>query len=72
MFFFDDDYALYRDLLREACSGEGVERGRPLGAPSFLDRVAALTGRNPRPGKRGRPKGETSADRTTPVQWGYM
>jgi len=30
--------------------------GRPLGAPDFLDRLAALTGRNPRPGKRGRKK----------------
>ena len=28
--------------------------GRPLGSPAFLDRVAALTGRDPRPAKRGR------------------
>src|SRR5260370_24816381 len=28
--------------------------GRPLGAGAFLDRLAALTGREPRPGKRGR------------------
>src|SRR5208337_588116 len=28
--------------------------GRPLGAGDFLDRLAALTGRDPRPGKRGR------------------
>src|SRR5208337_4941616 len=28
--------------------------GRPLGADAFLDRVAGLTGRDPRPGKRGR------------------
>ncbi len=28
--------------------------GRPLGSAAFLDRVAALTGRDPRPGKRGR------------------
>ena len=27
--------------------------GRPLGADAFLDRLAALTGRDPRPGKRG-------------------
>jgi putative transposase len=27
--------------------------GRPLGAPTFLDRLAALTGRDPRPPKRG-------------------
>ena len=28
--------------------------GRPLGAAPFLDRLAALTGRDPRPQKRGR------------------
>jgi putative transposase len=28
--------------------------GRPLGPPEFLDRLAALAGRDPRPGKRGR------------------
>ncbi len=28
--------------------------GRPLGRPAFLDRLAALTGRDPRPQKRGR------------------
>ncbi len=28
--------------------------GRPLGGAAFLDRLAALTGRDPRPGKRGR------------------
>jgi putative transposase len=28
--------------------------GRPLGDQAFLDRLAALTGRDPRPGKRGR------------------
>ncbi len=28
--------------------------GRPLGAAAFLDRLAAQTGRDPRPGKRGR------------------
>jgi putative transposase len=28
--------------------------GRPLGAGAFLDRLAALTGRDPRPGRRGR------------------
>jgi hypothetical protein len=32
--------------------------GRPLGAPAFLDRLAALTGRDPRPRKRG-PKPRT-------------
>jgi hypothetical protein len=28
--------------------------GRPLGTSAFLGRLAALTGRDPRPGKRGR------------------
>ena len=28
--------------------------GRPLGPPAFLDRLAALAGREPRPGKRSR------------------
>ena len=28
--------------------------GRPLGPPEFLDRLAALAGRDPRPGTRGR------------------
>src|SRR5208337_3584486 len=27
--------------------------GRPLGSPAFLERLAALTGRDPRPRKRG-------------------
>ena len=27
--------------------------GRPLGSPAFLDRLATLTGRDPRPAKRG-------------------
>ena len=35
--------------------------GRPLGSPAFLDRVAALTGRDPRPAKRGpKPRGGTA------------
>ena len=33
-------------------AAEGI--GRPLGSPAFLDRVAGLMGRNPRPGKPGR------------------
>jgi putative transposase len=32
--------------------------GRPLGSPDFLDRLAARTGRDPRPGKRGCKKQE--------------
>ncbi len=34
--------------------------GRPLGSPDFLDRLAARTGRDPRPGKRGRKKREAA------------
>ena len=33
-------------------AAEGI--GRPLGSPAFLDRLAGLMGRNPRPGKPGR------------------
>jgi REP-associated tyrosine transposase len=29
---------------------------RPLGGPAFLDRIAALLGRDPRPPRRGRPR----------------
>jgi putative transposase len=32
--------------------------GRPLGSPEFLDRLKILTGRDPRPAKRGRKKAE--------------
>jgi len=39
--------------------------GRPLGGPAFLERVAASTGRDPRPAKRGRkPRGETPGGAT--------
>ncbi len=39
--------------------------GRPLGGPAFLERVAASTGRKPRPAKRGRkPRGETPGGAT--------
>ena len=37
--------------------------GRPLGSPAFLDRVAALSGRDPRPAKRGRKRREETAAR---------
>jgi putative transposase len=33
-------------------AAEGI--GRPLGSPAFLDRLASVTGRNPRPGRPGR------------------
>ena len=35
--------------------------GRPLGAEAFLERLAALTGRDPRPARRGRKPGEDRA-----------
>jgi len=39
--------------------------GRPLGADAFLERLAALTGRDPRPGKRGRKsRAAAKAERT--------
>jgi putative transposase len=42
-------------LIAALRGGETI--GRPLGSPTFLDRVAALTGRNPRPAKRGPKRG---------------
>jgi putative transposase len=51
------------DKLAAIRAAEGV--GRPLGSKTFLDRVAALTFRNPRPGKPGRkPKGSVAAQAT--------
>jgi putative transposase len=44
-------------LVAALRGGETI--GRPLGSPSFLDRVAALTGRNPRPAKRGPKRSES-------------
>ena len=53
----------FADLIDEAPPGEALAAlraaetiGRPLGSPAFLDRLAALTGRDARPRKRG-PKG---------------
>jgi len=50
----------FGDLIDAEASDEataalrGAETiGRPLGSPAFLDRIAALTGRDPRPQKRG-------------------
>ena len=45
-------------LVAALRGGETI--GRPLGSPSFLDRVATLTGRNPRPAKRGPKRGGAS------------
>jgi hypothetical protein len=42
-------------ILRAARRPARTRRdGRPPGSPAFLDRVAALIGRDPRPRKRGR------------------
>ncbi len=38
-------------------AAEGI--GRPIGSPAFLDRLAILAGRDPRPRKPGRKAGET-------------
>jgi putative transposase len=53
----------FADLIDQPLPAERVAAlraaetiGRPLGAPAFLDHVAALAGRDPRPQKRG-PKG---------------
>ena len=42
-------------------AAEGV--GRPLGSEAFVDRVAGLAGRNPRPGKPGRKRKSAEAIR---------
>jgi hypothetical protein len=39
--------------LSPQCLRASETIGRPLGSPSFLDRVAKLVGRDPRPAKRG-------------------
>jgi putative transposase len=45
------------ELSRALRQSEGT--GRPLGSSRFLDRVEAVLGRNPRPGKRGpKPKAD--------------
>ncbi len=59
--------ARFADLLEEEPEAEAVAAlraaegiGRPLGSAAFLDRLAEETGRDPRPGKRGRkPKPRT-------------
>ncbi len=45
------DEAAAPDLMAALRGAETI--GRPLGSPAFLDRLAALTGRDPRPGRRG-------------------
>jgi putative transposase len=51
---FADLIAEEPDPARVAALRTAETIGRPLGAAAFLDRLAALTGRDPRPGKRGR------------------
>ena len=51
---FADLLAEEPDPARIAALRAAETIGRPLGAGAFLDRLAALTGRDPRPGKRGR------------------
>jgi len=53
----------FADLLKEEAEPAKLAAlraaetiGRPLGSPDFLDRLAAQTGLDPRPGKRGRKK----------------
>jgi len=50
----------FGDLIDAPASDEAMAAlraaetiGRPLGSPAFLDRIAALAGRDPRPRKRG-------------------
>jgi putative transposase len=55
----------FADLIETAPSAEAVSAlraaetiGRPVGSPDFLDRLAAVIGRDPRPKQRGpKPKG---------------
>ena len=51
---FADLIAEEPDPARIAALRAAETIGRPLGAGAFLDRLAALTGRDRRPGKRGR------------------
>src|SRR5271165_1874585 len=60
---FADLIAEEPDPARIAALRAAETIGRPLGADAFLDRVAALTGRDPRPGKRGRKSRVSEAER---------
>ena len=50
---FADRIAEEADAALVAALRAAETIGRPLGPPAFLDRLAALAGRDPRPGKRG-------------------
>jgi len=58
----------FADLIDEPLTPDAVSAlrasetiGRPLGSPAFLDTLAAQTGRDPRPRKRG-PRGSQKGD----------
>ena len=66
----------FADLIETAPSAESLSAlraaetiGRPLGSPSFLDSLAAVKGRDPRPKKRGpkQPPNGTSNFSSTPT-----
>lgn len=57
-----EDWRAYLGMGLAAAEGEAIRAAertcRPLGAAAFLDRVAAATGRDVRPPRRGRPRAE--------------
>ena len=55
---FEDLIATAPDARQLAALRAAETIGRPLGSERFLDRIASLTGRDARPGKRGRKKKE--------------
>jgi len=59
-----DDWLAYLGLGLADAEGEAIRAAertcRPLGASAFLDRVAAATGRDVRPPRRGRPRSKIS------------
>jgi putative transposase len=59
-----EDWRAYLDLGLADAEGEAIRAAertcRPLGTGTFLDRVAAATGRDVRPPRRGRPRSKIS------------
>jgi putative transposase len=59
-----DDWPAYLGLGLADAEGEAIRAAertcRPLGAAPFLDQVAAVTGRDPGPPRRGRPRSKNS------------